>query len=190
MNYPSGHDYGLRLRGADEYLKFLNELKRECGSGSEFLKGIGDKAVSMIRKRTLQGKDVHGRPFKKYSKKYQARMKKSVVNLSTGNNELEGALGQIAHKPGPFRVVIYVKTDLYKSMYGKKNNAKIILEVNNYGLPTGRSKHSKRIFIPKRHRAVKREFWGLTEYEVRVLKKESWDNLVAFCSSYKVSFEN
>lgn len=184
MAYPDRHDYGLRLRGADANLKFLKRLKQECGSGSVCLRGIGDEAVSMIRKRTLQGKDVHGRPFKRYSKRYQELMKKSGVNLSTSGMELEGALGKIAHKPGPFRVVIYVRTDLYRSMYGKNNNAKIILEVHNYGLPTGRSKHSKRTFIPKRHRAEKREFWGLPEYEVKVLNTKAWHNLNDFTKRY------
>lgn len=182
MMYPKPYDYGLRLRGIEEYKLFLTLLKIEVGSGSRFMDGLAKEAITMIKKRTMKGISVEGKSFKGLSPTYSEKKGSKRRDLSTGRDPEKGMLGAISsieYRKGPaFKIIIYVKKVLEKWGYGPPNNKYIIAEVHNYGMISGR-KRKGRFKMPRAY------FFGLNRKERETLKRYQFHNFMRFMEKIK-----
>ena len=162
MNYPKPHDYGFRLRGFDATKGFLERIRKEMGSGSRWMSGMGEEAIRIIKRRTVKGIGVDGKPFKDLSDQYAEKKETRKRTLSsTGNSDqgMLGAISQLEFRKGPaFKIIIYIKKKLNRWGYGRKNNKYIIAEVHNYGMISGR-KRKGRFKMPRSW------FFGLSRKE-------------------------
>ena len=148
-------EYQFRESGLKEaqrkYRMFLAAINR---GEVEPMKLGGKKAVEVIRKRTTAGKDVNGKKFQKYTKKYAKRKGTSFVDL-----ELKGdMLNRIAFKAFVRKCRIFINStgELLKKAI-----------VHNNG---GRSGRGTGFAMPKR------EFMGVEKERDEVIKpiREWW----------------
>lgn len=169
---PQKGDSGLRLRGLKENLHFLRSLKRECGSASPFLKGVGKKGVDIIRYRTLEGIGVDGKEFPLIKNDAHAKKKGTRKrNLSSSGNPNKGMLGAIWFRVLGFKVVIYVK---------KIGREWIKAEVHNAGMISGR--RNSRFQMPRAF------FFGFNDRELKDLEQLVRENFLRFLKKYNKYF--
>ena len=140
-------DAGIKVTGLKEKQRELLRFKNFLKLGKkEIWSKIGDKAIDMVRKRTVSGKDIKGSSFKSYSPAYASK-KGSLVDLSKSGKMLKA----ISKKAWAKRCRIYVKATKRKGKIGNFNLA----VVHNFGT----------------RKMPKREFMGLTSTETKKLKK-------------------
>lgn len=113
---------------------------------------LGKVAIYYIIRRTAEGEDVDGAKFEPYSADYARRkgVPRSNVNLAVTRK----MIGGIAKQAFPKKARIYVRS----SARGMKLSNYNLAVVHNYGAHTGKA------YIPKR------EFMGLTDREVEILR--------------------
>lgn len=139
------------LKARKQLLRAQNILKR--GSKKVYTK-IGNIAVKFIVNRTLEGKDINGRKFKEYSPAYAAKKGYSQADLNLTGRLLK-SIGRQAHQK---YVRIYIKKTRRP---GGMSNYQIAVVHNNGGV-AGRGSFRMPI----------REFMGLTDEEMKILKDE------------------
>jgi len=87
---------------------------------------LGLGAERLIKKRTRQGKDVHGAPFEPYDEDYKKRKKKEGTyagHVNLKRNQYRSMLGTLTHDVGPDfeEVVLYFSDDKKGEIAGYHN---------------------------------------------------------------------
>lgn len=81
----SGQDWGIRVRGAESWKKFLSEMADSIGPDSYFMQEMGTLTIEMMRERTAAGLDYHGKAMAGYTEAYKKLKKRlgmgPVVNM-------------------------------------------------------------------------------------------------------------
>jgi len=148
---------------------------------SQFLDGLGQETVNMIRRRTLKGIDVNGKRFKKLDPEFAKIKGTTKRKLSSSGDPTKGMLGAIAFKKLGFKVVIYVKKVMGVSGYGHPYNRYIVAEVHNFGMISGRRSKG-------RFRMARSYFFGLNSKERQKLKGMAFENFRRFIETFRVKF--
>lgn len=75
----------MALKGEIQFQKKLDRVAK-VAEAKKLWGLIGFQAIDIITQRTLKGKDFRGRPFSKYSEKYEARKKARGGQFFSGVN--------------------------------------------------------------------------------------------------------
>jgi len=68
-------DWGIRLKGYDNTVKFLKGLETEIGINSQLADRMGNEAIVMIKAQVARNEDMDGKKMIQYSAKYAKRKK-------------------------------------------------------------------------------------------------------------------
>lgn len=84
-------DTGIRIRGAKEWIKYLEGLEKEVGIDSQLAIRIGNTAIEMVKAQVARHEDMDGRKFVGYSAKYAKRKKvpRGAVDLELTSQMLK-----------------------------------------------------------------------------------------------------
>lgn len=135
MGVPSRGDYGVRPVGLDETLNIIRQIDERVPR--QAAKDIAKKAKDLILETTGSGLDSEGKPFIRYSKKYE-EVKGLPVNLKLKGDMLRDLRMSHGHKGN----VIYAKVYI-----GSIKQRKKALPHNVGGLS---GKRGGRFIMPKR----------------------------------------
>jgi phage gpG-like protein len=84
-------DFGIRIRGVKEWIKYLQDMEKHIGVNSALANRIGSTAIQKVKEQVSRYEDMDGKKFQKYkSTKYihKAGHKKNEFNVDlkkTGN---------------------------------------------------------------------------------------------------------
>lgn len=84
-------DWGIRIRGVDNWIKYLEGMEKEVGVDSQLAVRIGTEAIQMVKAQVARHEDMDGRRFTGYSPKYAKRKKvpKGAVDLELTSQMLK-----------------------------------------------------------------------------------------------------
>lgn len=165
--YWTKHNAGVKVHGVASVRRFLNGLSRKCLTMSPVFREVGQAAVHIIRKRTLQGIGYDGKRFPPLEKKWAIKRGTDVRRLSSTGDPGKGMLAAVTYRVGDRKVVIYVKQEYPEY---------IKAEVHNSGMISGRK--SGRFKMPRA------PWFGLREREYHIMYRFVQKHFIQFVDNY------